>query len=194
MLAEDVVAVAEGAGLLDARRPGRRWPATGSGRWSPLAAAGRSATRCAGLVLVDGGWEAHGAATGMDADEFLRGLDEPPEVMRSLAAFLADRRASIRRPGTPTRSAAARATVVETHAGRVVPATRPHALEAGVRAMFTYDPSRSCAAVAAPVVALLAADEDRRPARRPWPSVRGARRRPAARPSSVRRSGATATT
>ena len=90
----DVVAVAEGAGLLgDAGRSGRPRRVTGSARsWLP----GRrrhSGSRCAGLVLVDGGWETLEAATGVDVDEFLRGLDEPPEVMRSLGAFLADRRA-----------------------------------------------------------------------------------------------------
>ena len=38
-------------------------------------------------MLVDGGWESIEQATGMELDEFLRNLDEPPEVMRSLAAF-----------------------------------------------------------------------------------------------------------
>ena len=47
--------------------------------------------RCAGLVLVDGGWEDLREATGMEPDEFLRGLDEPPEVLRSMASYLADR-------------------------------------------------------------------------------------------------------
>ncbi len=55
---------------------------------------------------------------------------------------------------------AARATVVETHAGRVVPATRPHALEACVRAMFTYDPVATLSRVLAPIVALVASDDD----------------------------------
>jgi hypothetical protein len=53
---------------------------------------------------------------------------------------------------------AARASVVETHAGRVVPSTRPHALEGSVRAMFAYDPTATLAAVEAPITALIAAD------------------------------------
>ena len=96
----------------------------------------------------------------MDADEFLRGLDEPPEVMRSLEAFLADRAAFDPATWDDDQDRAARATVVETHAGRVVPATRPHALEACVRTMFEYDPERTLAAIDAPIVALLAADDE----------------------------------
>ena len=63
----------------------------------------------------------------MDVEEFLRGLDEPPEVMRSMAAFLADRAGFDPATWDADQERAARATVVETHAGKVVPATRPHA-------------------------------------------------------------------
>ena len=147
VLADDVVAVAEGSGLLDDGRPSVVLVGHGFGAIVAASAAGRLGERCAGLVLVDGGWESIETAVGMDADEFLRGLDEPPEVMRSLRAFLADRRGL--RSGDVGRGSggAARATVVETHAGRVVPATRPHALEACVRAMFTYEPIAVLAAV-----------------------------------------------
>jgi pimeloyl-ACP methyl ester carboxylesterase len=112
--------------------------------------------RCAGLVLVDGGWESIEAASGMDVDEFLRGLDEPPEVMRSMTAFLADRQAFDPATWDVDQERAARATVVETHAGKVVPATRPHALEASVRAMFEYDPLETLPEVTAPIRALVA--------------------------------------
>ena len=91
-------------------------------------------------MLVDGGWESLESASGMDVDEFLRGLDEPPEVMRSMAAFLADRAAFDPATWDADQERAARASVVETHAGKVVPSTRPHAVEASVRAMFGYDP------------------------------------------------------
>ena len=115
--------------------------------------------RCGGLVLVDGGWKSMEASTGVDVDEFLRGLDEPPEVMRSLPAFLADR--SRFDPGSWDADRTERpATVLETHACRVVPATRPHALEACVRAMFTYDPVATLTAVDAPITALITADDD----------------------------------
>jgi hypothetical protein len=80
--------------------------------------------------------------------------------MRSLAAFLADRKAFD--PGTwdVDQERAARATIVETHAGRVVPSARPHATEASVRAMFAYDPGPTLTSVTAPIVALIAADDE----------------------------------
>jgi pimeloyl-ACP methyl ester carboxylesterase len=162
LLAEDVVAVAEGSGLLAANTGADRVVLAGHGFGAIVAAWAAVALgdRCAALVLVDGGWEALEDATGMDADEFMRGLDEPPEVMRSLDAFLADRAAFDPATWDADQDRAARATVVETHAGRVVPATRPHALEACVRTMFDYDPEATLAAIRAPVVALAAADDE----------------------------------
>jgi pimeloyl-ACP methyl ester carboxylesterase len=111
-------------------------------------------------VLVDGGWEDLEQASEMDVEEFLRGLDEPPEVLASMRAFLADRAGFDPTTWDVDQQRAARATVVETHAGRVVPATRPHALEACVRTMFAYDPRDVLPRVEAPVVALIAADDE----------------------------------
>lgn len=167
VIAEDVLAVAEGSGVLTGggtSTDDERVVLAGHGFGAIAAslAAGRLGDRCAGLVLVDGGWESLEAATDMDADEFLRGLDEPPEVLRSLPAFLADRRKFDPASWDTDQERAARATVVETHAGRVVPATRPHALEASVRAMFTYEPLSALAAVTAPIVALMTADDETR--------------------------------
>lgn len=161
VLADDVVAVAEGSGVAADGRPA---VLVGHGFGAIVAAvtASRLGKRCAGLVLVDGGWESMEASTGVDADEFIRGLDEPPEVLRSLRAFLADRRAFDPSTWDDDQDTAARATVVETHAGRVVPATRPHALEACVRAMFAYEPAMTLAAVEAPIVALVATDDGAR--------------------------------
>ena len=158
--ADDVVAVAEGAGLLDA--PGDRVVLAGHGFGAIVAAhaAADLHERCAGLVLVDGGWEALEPATGVDADEFLREVDEPPEVMRSMAAFLADRKGFDPSTWDADQQRAARTEVVETHAGRVVPSARPHATEASTRAMFTYDPAVTLAALDAPVLALVAADDE----------------------------------
>jgi pimeloyl-ACP methyl ester carboxylesterase len=159
VLAEDVSAVADGAGALV---DGGRVVLVGHGFGAIVAAvAARSlGERCAGLVLVDGGWERLEAATGVDVDEFLRGLDEPPEVLASLDAFLADRRGFDPTSWDADQERAARATIVETHAGRVVPSARPHAIAACVRAMFTYDPAPVLSAVPSPVVALAAADDE----------------------------------
>ncbi len=107
ILAEDVVAVAEGSGPARRRRADRVvLVGHGFGAIVAVEAAGRSARGAPGVVLVDGGWEALEAATGLDVDEFLRGLDEPPEVMRSMTRVpRRPARRSIPRRGTPTRSA-----------------------------------------------------------------------------------------
>ena len=160
VLAADVVAVAEGSGLLDPPRQAVVLAGHGFGAIVAATAAVALGTRCLGLVLVDGGWESMEAALGMEADEFLRTLEEPPEVMRSMRAFLADRKSFDPATWDDDQEAAARAAVVETRAGRVVPATRPHALEGCVRAMFQYDPAAALTAVAAPVLALVAGEDD----------------------------------
>jgi pimeloyl-ACP methyl ester carboxylesterase len=158
--AADVVAVAEESGLLAA--PNDRIVLAGHGFGATVAAWAASSLRdrCVGLVLVDGGWESLEASSHMDVEEFLRNLDEPPEVMRSIDAFLADRAGFDPASWDSDQERAAQATIVETHAGKVVPATRPHALQASARAMFAYDPARTLAGIAAPVVALVAADPD----------------------------------
>ena len=112
-----------------------------------VAARGRGGARrprCAGLVLVDGGLRATSRRRpDVDVDEFLRGLDEPPEVMRSMDAYLADRRGlRSRRRWDADQERAARAAVVETPAGHgSFRPIRPHALEASVRSMFAYRPA-----------------------------------------------------
>jgi hypothetical protein len=57
-----------------------------------------------------------------------------------MGAYLADRRSWDPATWDADQEAAARAAVVETPAGRLVLATRPHALEASVRTMFDYRP------------------------------------------------------
>jgi pimeloyl-ACP methyl ester carboxylesterase len=162
VLADDVVAVAEGSGLLD-DAPAVTLAGHGFGAIVAAAAAAVLAERCARLVLVDGGLVHLPAVTGMDVDEFLRGLDEPPAVMASMRAYLADRREWDPPSWDDDQERAARAAVVETPAGRLVSATRPHALEAAVRTMFRYRPEVVLASVRAPVVAvrrLTPGDED----------------------------------
>jgi pimeloyl-ACP methyl ester carboxylesterase len=153
-LAGDVVVAAEGSGALD----GGPVVLAGHGLGAMVAAlaAGLLGERCAGLVLVDGGWERIETTSGLDAEELLRGLDEPPEVLRSLDAWLADRRGFDPASWDADQERAARDAVVETAAGHVVRAVRPHVVEAMVRAMFAYEPAEALAAVTAPVIALVA--------------------------------------
>ncbi len=159
-LAEDVIAVAEGSGLLAAA--GGRVLLAGHGYGAVVAAwtAARLGARCAGLVLVDGGWEDLAAETGMTPDEWLRDLDEPPGVMRSMAAFLADRRDFDPATWDADQEQVARSTVVEVPAGKVVSAVRPHALAGSVEAIFAYDPTATLLAVEAPIVAIVAGGEE----------------------------------
>jgi pimeloyl-ACP methyl ester carboxylesterase len=167
-LAEAVVATAEGARIVGfgagdaAHLAEGRAVVVGHGFGAAVAALGaaRMGERCAGLVLVDGGWESLADTTGLEPDEFLWTIEEPPEVMASLAAFLADRRGFDPRSWDEDQERAARATVVELPVGRVVPSVRPHALEATVRTAFAYDPRVVLAAVRAPIVALAAADDE----------------------------------
>lgn len=154
MLAIDAIAVAEGAGLLAAGPP--VVAGHGFGAIVAAAAAAHLGNRCAGLVLVDGGWERLEVTTGLDVEEFLRGLDEPPEVMRTMAAYLSDRRGFDPATWDADQEQAARDAVVETAAGHVVRAVRPHVVQAAVRTMFRFEPAEVLAAVTAPVTALVA--------------------------------------
>ena len=81
-------------------------------------AAARLGDRCVGLVLVDGGWEDVAASNGLEPDEFLKAVEEPPEILRSMGAYLADRRAFDPSTWDADQEAAARAAVVEVPAGQ----------------------------------------------------------------------------
>ena len=180
-LAADAIAVAEGAGLLDGDGP-LVLAGHGFGGIVAAAAAARLDDRCAGLVLVDGGFERHELTTGLDVDEFLRGLDEPPEVLRSMGAYLGDRRGFDVPTWDADQERAALDAVVETAAGHVVRAVRPFVVEAIVRTMFAYDPAVSLADVAAPVTALVALSAGDADARLAELSRSGEARRAAGRP------------
>jgi pimeloyl-ACP methyl ester carboxylesterase len=151
-LGADAVTVADGAGLA------ARVVVAGHGFGGQVAAHAALALgdRCAGLVLVDGGFERLEETTDLDVDEFLRGLDEPPEVLASLDAWLADRRGFDPATWDADQERAARDAIVETAAGHVVKAVRPHVVESMVRAMFEEDPSLVLAALDAPVTVLIA--------------------------------------
>ena len=93
-------------------------------------------------------------------EEWLAAIEEPPEVLASMEAWLADRAAFDPSTWDADEERAARAQVVETAAGRVKLAVHPHALAGSVRAMWAYDPAAVLPAVEAPIVALVARDED----------------------------------
>ena len=164
VLANDAIAVAEGAGLLalPGDHPGGGLVLAGIGYGAIVAAwtAHALGNRCHGLILVDGGWEDLAAASGATPDEWLGAIEEPPEVLASMGAWLADREAFDPATWDADEERATRAQVVETAAGRVKLAVHPHALAGSVRAMWSYDPAAVLPTVEAPIVALVARDED----------------------------------
>ena len=110
----------------------------------------------AGLALLDGGWEDLGEATGMSAAEFERSIGDPPEVLASMDAYLADRRDFDPQTWDTDQERAARAAVDEKHAGHVGPVVRPFALHATVDAMFDYRPIEALANVRGPLLIAVA--------------------------------------
>ena len=163
-LAGDAIAVAEGASLLalPGEREGPPLVLAGIGYGAVVAAwtALALGPRCAGLVLVDGGWEEVAVATEATPEEWLASIAEPPEVLASMRAWLADREAFDPSTWDPDEERAARAQVVETAAGRVKLAVHPHALAGSVRALWSYEPAAVLPAVDAPIAALVARDQD----------------------------------
>ena len=190
-LASDVVAVAEGAGLVDGPDVpnGRTVVLVGHGYGGIVAAwaAADLAERCAGLVLVDGGWQDVADETGLTPAEFLREVAEPPEVLASMEAYLADRRDWDPRHWGGDEERAARATVVAVPAGHVVPAIRPHALERSVEAIFQYRPIDVLPSLDVAILALVAVDDEDAPKATALEAVQDARRRADRPPIEVAR-------
>lgn len=109
-----------------------------------------------GVALVDGGWEDVAEATRLSAGEFLAGLAEPPEVLASMEAFLADRRAFDPDSWDTDQEQAARAQVDQKPAGHVVLVSRPRQIRGLVDAMYGYRPGAAVRAVAGPLLVLVA--------------------------------------
>jgi pimeloyl-ACP methyl ester carboxylesterase len=121
----------------------------------------------AGLALIDGGWESMLEATRMLPMQLVEAMTEPPEVLASMGAWLADRRAFDPASWDADQEAAARAQVIETHAGRVGLVTKGSVVRRVVEAMYAYQPLSTLAEVRCPVSVLVADaptadDEDQR--------------------------------
>src|SRR4051812_48875512 len=157
------VMVANGWGR-DAQGPPAVVAGHGLGAIVAATMAGIQPDSIAGFALIDGGWENLAESTGMTAEEFERSIGDPPEVLASMEAYLADRRDFD--PGTwdADQERAARAAVDEKHAGHVASVVRPFALHATVDAMFTYDPVSALANARMPLFIVVAesgmADDD----------------------------------
>ncbi len=110
----------------------------------------------AGVVLVDGGWEDIGAATRMSSSELVAALAEPPEVLASMDAFLADRRDFDPLTWDDDQERAARSQVDQKHAGHVALVARAATIRAMVDGMFGYQPLETLCAAPVPLAVLVA--------------------------------------
>ena len=108
------------------------------------------------VALVDAGWEDVAATTGQSAAEFERGLGDPPEVLASMGAYLADRRDYDPASWDADQERAARAAVDEKYAGHVKLVARPHVIRGCVGAMFDYDPDEVAARLEQPLLIAIA--------------------------------------
>jgi pimeloyl-ACP methyl ester carboxylesterase len=118
--------------------------------------AARSPSSVVGVALVDGGWEEMAEATRSSADEYLAAIAEPPEVLASMDAFLADRRDFHQPSWDADQERAARAQVDQKHLGHVGLVSRPTAIRGSVQAMWSYDPSEVLASMPRPLAVLVA--------------------------------------
>jgi pimeloyl-ACP methyl ester carboxylesterase len=141
-LAFDVLTVVSGAGWgVDVGGPPIVCAGHGLGAMVAVEMARLRPLTIAGLGLVDAGWEHMAEATGMDAAEFQRTIGDPPEVLASMDAYLADRREYDEQSWDADQERAARSAVDAKHAGHVAPVIRPHALRGAIEAMWSYDPA-----------------------------------------------------
>ena len=92
----------------------------------------------------------------MTAADYQRSIGDPPEVMASMAAYLADRREFDPLTWDGDQERAARAAVDEKHAGHVASVVRAHALRGSVEALFSYRPRVALTKVTAPVLIAVA--------------------------------------
>jgi pimeloyl-ACP methyl ester carboxylesterase len=110
-----------------------------------------------GVGLIDFGWEDMEAATGQTPAEFERAIADPPEVLASMDAYLADRRDFDPPTWDADQERAARAAVDEKYAGHVTPVTRTHVLRSSIAAMYEFRPMETLAELRQPI--LIAAAE-----------------------------------
>lgn len=167
-LALDVLTVVAGAGWGEAV-DGPAVVVAGHGLGAMVAAemARLQPASVAGVALVDGGWEEMVEATRLLPDQLVEAMNEPPEVLASMATYLADRRDFDRASWDADQERAARAQVSERHAGHVGPVTKGSVVRRCVDSMYRYQPLEALAQVACPMALIAASpgtadDEDER--------------------------------
>jgi pimeloyl-ACP methyl ester carboxylesterase len=109
-----------------------------------------------GVALIDFGWEEMAEATGQSPADFEKAIADPPEVLASMDAYLADRREFDPPSWDTDQERAARAAVDEKHAGHVSMVTRTHALRGAIGAMYEYEPIDTLASLPQPLLIVVA--------------------------------------
>ena len=167
-LATDVLTVMAGRGWGEAvRGPSAVVAGHGLGAMVAVEMARLQPASVAAVALLDAGWEDMAQATRMLPMQLVEAMTEPPEVMASMDAYLADRRAFDPETWDADQETAARAQVIEKHAGHVGLVTRSSVIRRLVEAMYAYQPLVALAEVSCPISVLVADattadDEDRR--------------------------------
>ncbi len=167
-LALDVLTVAAGAGWGEAA-DGPPVVVAGHGFGAMIAAemARLQPLSVAAVALLDGGWEEMLDATRLLPDQLVEAMADPPEVLASMATYLADRRDFDRATWDADQETAARAQVVERHSGHVGSVTKGSVIRRCVGSMYSYRPLDTITQVRAPVTVMVAGaatadDEDER--------------------------------
>ncbi len=145
----------------------------------------------AALALLDGGWEEMVEATRLLPDQLVEAMADPPEVLASMATYLADRRDFDPGSWDADQEMAARAQVIERHAGHVGLVVKGSVIRRCVEAMYRYQPLDALAEVDAAVALLVAGaasadDEDERERRLAIEDVQHARTQAGRSPMHVR--------
>ena len=167
-LALDMLTVAAGAGWGEAvDGPPMVVAGHGFGAMIAVEMARQQPASVAGVVLVDGGWEEMVESTRLLPDQLVEAIADPPEVLASMATYLADRRDFDPTTWDADQERAARAQVTERHAGHVGAVTKGSVVRRCVTAMYNYQPLEALPTVACPLSVLVAAaatadDEDER--------------------------------
>ena len=142
-------------------------------------------------MLVDGGWEEVGETTRLSAPELIAAMADPPEVLASMETYLADRREFDPASWDADQERAARAAVVERHAGHVSPVVRASVTRRLVDTLYAYQPLDALGRLPQPVIVLVAGtgtadDEERRERLLAVEDVQDARRAAGSDPLIVR--------
>jgi pimeloyl-ACP methyl ester carboxylesterase len=121
----------------------------------------------AGLVLLDSGWEEMVDATRMLPDQLVEAMADPPEVLASMDAYIADRRDFDPASWDADQDVAARSQVIEKHAGHLGLVTKGSVIRRVVDAMYAFQPLDALTEARCPVSVLVAGsatadDEDER--------------------------------